>query len=138
ARPPRRRVQLRELPAPLRAGRPGVVGDREDRARHRPRRRTLRRCQLLTVANSGHSVLTSTPSSCVARTARSWLSGQQISHSCTSPRLIAPLSNFPQTTRRTTQNATRALGLQQIRETVQEAEAAWLLAMSESGWQPTP
>src|SRR5205823_1037735 len=41
--PPRRRLQLRDLPAPLRARRSGAVGDRQGRARGRPRRRALRR-----------------------------------------------------------------------------------------------
>src|SRR5436190_6243376 len=43
ALPPRRRLQLRDLPAPLRARRSRAVGDREGRARGRPRRRALRR-----------------------------------------------------------------------------------------------
>src|SRR5437773_2650213 len=43
ALPPRRRLQLRDLPAPLRARRSGAVGDRQGRARGRPRRRALRR-----------------------------------------------------------------------------------------------
>ena len=43
ARPRRRRLLLRDDPAPLRAHRPGAVADRRDRARRRPRRRPLRR-----------------------------------------------------------------------------------------------
>src|SRR6266516_4136488 len=42
---PRRRLQLRDLPAPLRGQRSGAVGDRQGRARSRPRRRALRRAR---------------------------------------------------------------------------------------------
>jgi hypothetical protein len=87
--------------------------------------------QLLRVANTGHSVLTSAPSSCVARSVRSWLAGREISQTCAAPRLLAPLPSFPKLTRPATHTAT----LQQFTETVHEAEATWLLAMSESGWQ---
>src|SRR5439155_10909683 len=45
ALPPRGRLQLRDLPAPLRARRSGAVGDRQGRARGRPRRRALRRAR---------------------------------------------------------------------------------------------
>src|SRR5919201_3592254 len=45
ALPSRRRLQLRDLPAPLRARRSGVVGDRQGRARGRPRRRAVRRAR---------------------------------------------------------------------------------------------
>src|SRR5207244_5743104 len=41
--PSRWRLQFRDVPAPLRARRPGALGAGEDRARGRPRRRALRR-----------------------------------------------------------------------------------------------
>jgi len=92
---------------------------------------------LLEVANTGHSVLTTSLSTCVARSIRSWLAGREITQACAAPRPIDPLGPFPSITRRATQAAKRTASVQQVANTVHEAEAAWLLAMSEGGWQFT-
>jgi hypothetical protein len=92
---------------------------------------------LLNVAHTGHSVLTTTLTTCVARSVRSWLAGRDITQTCAAPRLINPIKRFPVLAGRATQIAMRTASLQSVAETIHEAEAAWLLAISESGLQFT-
>ena len=87
------------------------------------------RGRLLAVGNAGHSVLTTSLSSCVARSVHAWLDGLATPQTCRAPRLVAPLGPFPR--------SAEPAGSPSVTGAVHESEASWLLAMSERGWQGT-
>jgi pimeloyl-ACP methyl ester carboxylesterase len=80
--------------------------------------------RLLEVGNVGHSVLTSSISPCVVGAVEAWLSGSRsLPSHCTDPRLVTVVPALP---------SADATHLRLATTTLHEAEAGWLLALSES------
>jgi len=90
--------------------------------------------QLVTVSNGGHAALASSFSACLVEAVRSWVGGRRAPRSCHGSRLLAPLAALPHERRPATAAATLAL----VTKTIQEAEAAWLMASYEGGPDAIP
>jgi pimeloyl-ACP methyl ester carboxylesterase len=84
--------------------------------------------KLLVVPGIGHSVTTADPSGCAAAAVHDWMLDPTNGDTCQRPEfLVAPIGAFPKPPpagRRATPTATFAIAL----KTIQESEAAWLLA----------
>jgi pimeloyl-ACP methyl ester carboxylesterase len=86
--------------------------------------------RLLVVPGVGHSTVTADPSGCAARAVRSWMLDGTVPAECTrSKPLVAPIPALPAPGPTTPTHAASALQTYAIAsKTVQEAEAAWLMA----------
>jgi len=85
---------------------------------------------LLTVTNTGHSVLTAAATDCPLTAVRTWLSGKSIPRSCAAPRLIAPIATFP-AAGKTRQPTAAGSVLPLVEKTVLEAEASYVMGSYE-------
>jgi pimeloyl-ACP methyl ester carboxylesterase len=90
--------------------------------------------RLIVVNGVGHSVLGADPSFCSARAVRSWILGAAFSDQCARPDpLLPPVSTYPSPRRTRPAGVSETLAV--ARKTVAEAEALWLMAISEKGQQ---
>jgi pimeloyl-ACP methyl ester carboxylesterase len=89
---------------------------------------------LLTVANAGHSALTANISLCLIEAVSGWVEGKPVAQSCRPPRLVAPVPAFSAPGTHTTTGATRPSDmLPLVVATLHDAEAVWLLLISQDG-----